>query len=547
MSVYQKLRSASRRLTVRKRSHSESIYSSTSANSISGQLQHEGGEITLEYIKASAQLPEGRTINEWLALHTVDFYNQINLIYALLSEFCTAETCPSMTAGDTFEYYWADESGSAEPVKVSAPEYVENLLAWIAEQLNDPVLFPPEEYSLEYPPMFSLIVKTICRRLFRVFAHMYCSHLDSIITIGLLSALNNRFRHFICFVVQFDLVDRHQLLLLKDVIEEMLDIRIFDRRALYQQQTIYGMKPKRSGGDTVVFGVALAEVVEREKVFDGNLRNVPMIVYKCIEHLEKIEGYQREGIFRKSAGVHKINKLKALFDEDSAKINLETQEFSYDIHAVACLLKLYFRELPEPLLLNENYEKWLNACKFEEEPRRLLEIKYLLKTLPVPNYQTTKVMIQFLKKVGDYSFLNKMSPDNLAIVLCPVFLWDKKSNSSAMLSEAADCAVVIEAMIRHAESLFPEDEDEVMHFVEQPETPISGSNGTGGSNEAEDDGDGDDGDEARKNNLNIEKQHNQQQLTEKLNLSTNESNKLLSVTKPGKPSSPPRRPLSIVV
>ncbi|KJE92333.1 Mob1 [Capsaspora owczarzaki ATCC 30864] len=507
MSVVEKFRRASQRLSsVRKRAVSESMgssrsssmynparpfaagpsasSSSASASAAAGSGTASGaaaaaaatsssssssftGPMSLDALRAIVALPEGSTINEWLALNTVDFYNQINLIYATLSEFCTAETCPSMTAGDAFEFYWADESGESEPVKVSAPEYVENLMAWVSDQLNDPVIFPPEDYVLEYPPMFPLIVKTIFRRLFRVFAHIYCSHFESVITIGLLAVLNMRFRHFLCFVIQFDLVDRSQLMLLKNVIEEMLDLQIFDRRTLYHQQEKLGASKSRKDVESTVFGIALADLVERERIFDDNNRAVPLVVLKCVEHMEKIEGYQREGIFRKSTGVHKINKLKQLFDENASEVNLQTQEFSYDIHAVACLLKLYFRELPEPLLLNTHYEQWRQACKFDEEPRRLLEIRYLLQSLPRSHYTSLKFTMKFLKKVADHSYVNKMTANNLAIVLCPVFLWDKKITATSMITESSECALVIETMILHTDSLFTDEDDDEVRLAEK--------------------------------------------------------------------------------
>lgn len=34
-----------------------------------------------------------------LCFPAVDFFNQVNLLYGTLTEFCTAESCPTMTAG----------------------------------------------------------------------------------------------------------------------------------------------------------------------------------------------------------------------------------------------------------------------------------------------------------------------------------------------------------------------------------------------------------------------------------------------------------------
>uniref|UniRef100_A0A803PHG2 MOB kinase activator-like 1A n=1 Tax=Cannabis sativa TaxID=3483 RepID=A0A803PHG2_CANSA len=48
-------------------------------------------------LREAVKLPTGEDLNEWLAVNTVDFFNQVNLLYGTLTEFCTAENCPTMT------------------------------------------------------------------------------------------------------------------------------------------------------------------------------------------------------------------------------------------------------------------------------------------------------------------------------------------------------------------------------------------------------------------------------------------------------------------
>jgi hypothetical protein len=64
------------------------------------------------------QLPEREDINEWLAVNTVDFFNQINLLYGSITEFCTPKSCPVMAAGPKYEYLWADGAKIKRPIKV---------------------------------------------------------------------------------------------------------------------------------------------------------------------------------------------------------------------------------------------------------------------------------------------------------------------------------------------------------------------------------------------------------------------------------------------
>jgi len=52
------------------------------------------------------QLPRGEDFNDWLAVHVVDFFNRINLIYGTVCEQCTDSSCPTMSGGPKFEYLW---------------------------------------------------------------------------------------------------------------------------------------------------------------------------------------------------------------------------------------------------------------------------------------------------------------------------------------------------------------------------------------------------------------------------------------------------------
>ena len=39
----------------------------------------------------------------WVAVNTVDFFNQINMLYGTITEFCTEQSCTVMSAGPKYE------------------------------------------------------------------------------------------------------------------------------------------------------------------------------------------------------------------------------------------------------------------------------------------------------------------------------------------------------------------------------------------------------------------------------------------------------------
>ncbi len=152
-------------------------------------------------------LPEGEDKNEWLAVHVVDFYNQINMLYGSITEFCSPITCPRMTATAEYEYLWQESGMSRDkkPIPTSAPEYVDKLMTWIQQFLDDENVFPTK-MGAPFPAQFEPLVKTIMKRLFRVYAHIYCHHFDQITELGLQPHLNTSLKHFVLFTKQFQLV-----------------------------------------------------------------------------------------------------------------------------------------------------------------------------------------------------------------------------------------------------------------------------------------------------------------------------------------------------
>ena len=149
-----------------------------------------------------------------------------------------------MSAGPRYEYHWADGQSIKKPIKCSAPKYIDYLMTWVQEQIDDEVLFPSKignftpidiyiyiilslyirdlsAFDLDYnysknhlyflnnsstttttiiitinreslvlhnhritgvpfPRNFMTVAKTILKRLFRVYAHVYYMHFEQV-------------------------------------------------------------------------------------------------------------------------------------------------------------------------------------------------------------------------------------------------------------------------------------------------------------------------------------------------------------------------------
>lgn len=178
-------------------------------------------------IKA-VKLPKDEDVNEWLAVHVVDFYNQINMLYGTITEFCSPKTCPRMIATEEYEYLWQDTNPSAsgslspkKPVSLPACDYVENLMNWIQNFFDNDNIFP-SKIGAPFPQQFPNLIRTIFKRLLRVYAHIYCHHFHEISELGLQSHLNTSLKHYVLFSREFDLINKKDYGPLEDLILTML-------------------------------------------------------------------------------------------------------------------------------------------------------------------------------------------------------------------------------------------------------------------------------------------------------------------------------------
>jgi len=126
-----------------------------------------------------------------------------------------------MGAGPKYEYLWADGVNIKKPIKVSAPEYADYLMTWVQNQLEDETLFPVSD-DIPFPKRFRDTVKNIFKRLFRIYAHIYYSHAQEIVELGVEAHLNTAFKHFYLFIREFSLVDEKEMAPLQHLTDNIL-------------------------------------------------------------------------------------------------------------------------------------------------------------------------------------------------------------------------------------------------------------------------------------------------------------------------------------
>jgi len=178
-------------------------------------LERKVQEEDLLYI---TEVPLGLDPNEWHALHTIGFFEHINLLYGTVSEFCNLSTCPEMLVPGPRVYLWQDDKG--KKTKVSAPQYVDYVMTFVQKVVNDETTFPTK-HGNEFPAHFDQALRKVQKLLFHVVAHIYHSHFREIVLLGLHAHLNSIFAHMIEFNLCHQLIEERETEVLQDLIHAL--------------------------------------------------------------------------------------------------------------------------------------------------------------------------------------------------------------------------------------------------------------------------------------------------------------------------------------
>ncbi|KAI5609718.1 rho GTPase-activating protein 22-like [Silurus asotus] len=164
-----------------------------------------------------------------------------------------------------------------------------------------------------------------------------------------------------------------------------------------------------------IFGQGLEDTVQYEKKF--GVRLAPLLVEQCVNFIRE-RGLDEEGLFRMPGQANLVKELQDAFDcGEKPQFDSNT-----DVHTVASLLKLYLRELPEPVI---------PFCKFLDE-------------------------------VQSHSGENKMSVQNLATVFVPNILRPKMEDPVAIMEGTSLVQILMTVLISKHEQLYPDQEFEAL-------------------------------------------------------------------------------------
>ncbi|CAL1580808.1 unnamed protein product [Knipowitschia caucasica] len=184
------------------------------------------------------------------------------------------------------------------------------------------------------------------------------------------------------------------------------------RKFLTRRPTLQSVKDKGYIKDQV-FGCSLSSLCQRENT------TVPHFVTMCIEHVES-SGLSVDGLYRVSGNLAVIQKLRFAVNHDES-VSLSHGKWE-DIHVTTGALKMFFRELPEPLFTYALFYDFINAIKSPDYKQRVQSIRDLIHQLPRANQDTMGALFRHLRRVIDHGDDNRMTIQSVAIVFGPTLL-----------------------------------------------------------------------------------------------------------------------------
>lgn len=210
------------------------------------------------------------------------------------------------------------------------------------------------------------------------------------------------------------------------------------------------VKTKESG----LFGVPLATLLDQDQRRASGTK-VPFILQRLISHIEE-EGLNTEGLLRIPGAATRVKSLCQ--DLESSFYDGVFPWHQLKQHDAASLLKMFIRELPHPLLTVEYLNAFIAVNKLPTKKQQLQALNLLVLLLPEANRDTLKALAEFFQRVIDHQAKNKMTLNNVSVVMAPnIFMFKgfrSKVTEQQEFSMATSTANIVRLLIRYQNLLW---------------------------------------------------------------------------------------------
>nr|ACI49219.1 hypothetical protein Csp3_JD05.004 [Caenorhabditis angaria] len=173
-----------------------------------------------------------------------------------------------------------------------------------------------------------------------------------------------------------------------------------------------GKKIDPHSGGGRFFGASLSSIVDNEN-------SVPILLDRLFFAIETRALFV-EGVYRKSGSLPQVRNIRKIIEStaDAESINFDDT----GVHVLTTLVKGFFREMSEPLIIFDLYENFLNVSEVEDIGERIRCLSVMIELLPKPNRAVLDRLMYHLARVADQEAVNRMGCSNLAVIFGPCVL-----------------------------------------------------------------------------------------------------------------------------
>lgn len=240
-------------------------------------------------------------------------------------------------------------------------------------------------------------------------------------------------------------------------------------------QKNFNSNRKNNGKDLVSQDIegSIRKMNPRSPSFGADLKyvpksnsGIPLVAVKIVDYL-KANDMETEGLFRLSGAASAVSSVKEHFNSSGGNVDLR-QIPNIDGHTLAGVLKSFLRELPEPLLTFKLYDCWVAAHYSVDPLIRQFYFHHLVRALPEDNFSLLKYLCEFFNDLSKYGDVNKMTLQNIALVVGPNIMKHPSESASHMVFHTGAVNEIVLFLIRNVHSIFLPAQEYLKHAQIQP-------------------------------------------------------------------------------
>ncbi|XP_060645226.1 ralA-binding protein 1 isoform X1 [Drosophila nasuta] len=184
-----------------------------------------------------------------------------------------------------------------------------------------------------------------------------------------------------------------------------------------------------------IFGVSVSLATERSRCHDGI--DLPLVVRDCIDFLQQKQSLKCEQIYKVEPIKTRLLHYKRLYNNREHDATVD----ELNIPTACSLLKLFFRELPEPVLTTDLVARFEEVASHPKVTEQQAELQQLLEQLPKCNRTLLAWMMLHFDAVIQQERYNKLNAQSLAMLLSPTLQMSHR---------------LMVALLCHCTNLFPD-------------------------------------------------------------------------------------------